>query len=48
MTVNGREYFGTPGHCYDIDGFLWHDPGACKDVFCQGQPGAKACCGYEQ
>lgn len=35
-------YFGIPGHCFDIDGDLWHDPGECKDVECRRRP----CCGY--
>lgn len=24
-------YSGVPGHCYDIDGNLWHDPGDCRE-----------------
>lgn len=38
-----RRYFGQAGHCHDIDGFLWHGPGACSGapVNCDGK-----CCGY--
>jgi hypothetical protein len=40
-----RQYFGRPGHCYDIDGFLWHSPGECRGaaVNCDGK-----CCGYDE
>jgi len=38
-----RQYYGVPGHCHDIDGFFWHDPGECigAPVNCDGR-----CCGY--
>lgn len=30
---------GVPGHCYDIDGGLWHEPGTCEGatVNCDGK-----------
>lgn len=32
QSAAGREpqYFGQPGHCFNIDGEWWHDPGTCK------------------
>lgn len=41
-TDPGR-YFGIPGHCFDIDGYLWHEPGRCRGGVwnCDGN-----CCGY--
>ena len=38
-----KEYFGIPGHCFDIDGYLWHDPGTCNGVHFTI---TKPCCGY--
>ncbi len=39
-----KEYFGCPGHCFDIDGDLWHEPGSCKGPhFTISGP----CCGYK-
>jgi hypothetical protein len=29
MTPAEVRYYGSPGHCYDIDGGWWHDPGTC-------------------
>jgi len=33
-------YYGAPGHCFSIDGDLWHDEGSCRHA--DGCP----CCGY--
>lgn len=41
MTAEPRE-FGIPGHCFDIDGDWWHDPGSCTH-HADGRP----CCGVE-
>lgn len=37
-------YYGIAGHCFDIDGGLWHEPGQCvgAPVNCNGK-----CCGFE-
>lgn len=24
------QYFGAPGHCFDINGDWWHKPGSCE------------------
>ena len=42
-TETETEYYGIPGHCFDIDGDRWHEPGECKGaaVNCDGE-----CCGY--
>lgn len=36
------DYFGRAGHCFDIDNFLWHEPGRCRGSVdnCDGR-----CCG---
>jgi hypothetical protein len=43
--VDRGAYFGRAGHCFDIDGNLWHEPGACRGApdNCSGK-----CCGYEE
>lgn len=33
-------YYGAPGHCFSIDGDLWHNEGSCRHA--DGRP----CCGY--
>lgn len=44
-----RVYFGVPGHCYDIDNYLWHEPGKCPT---NGRhftlPNDRPCCGYRE
>lgn len=42
--ITSERYFGVAGHCHDIDGWFWHEPGTCKgaSVNCNGR-----CCGYE-
>ena len=41
----GERYFGAPGHCFNIDGEWWHDPGTCPGAIlnCNGK-----CCGIER
>lgn len=41
--VIAQMYYGRPGHCFDADGCLWHEPGECigAPVNCNGK-----CCGY--
>ncbi len=40
---------GAPGHCFDIDGDWWHEPGSCRHcsptldwVICGGESGSEA------
>jgi hypothetical protein len=42
-------YHGVPGHCFSIDGDLWHDPGEChsngKHLTLDND---RPCCGYSR
>ncbi len=43
-SARATRYFGRPGHCFDIDGGWWHEPGTCPGAVmnCDGK-----CCGVD-
>jgi hypothetical protein len=38
MTPERQTPWAAPGHCVDIDGYEWHEPGTCPEC-------GTRCCG---